>query len=260
MTVARVAGAEHDAGVSDDAYLDHAAEEALRQPVPRLPGAELREVLDRYVEEHGLSLRTERVDERGKHRELTGLEAAAVLIRDGALDVAEINEGETLTPEHVTEAHHMHAIGSTLDEANRAIEEAGMVWTWGHERGLLPDPWPGFTPAPAIVPPDDAELKRVLGGKVAVARKRLGMSQGDLAEQFGKSKIWLRRVEAGSLWAPHGVLTALAVAIGESVGWFYPDTELGTEVAELTDVERLELVAKDLAQVITSMRRTEGEA
>lgn len=64
-------------------------------------------------------------------------------------------------------------------------------------------------------------LRRLLGSRVAAARREVGISQRALAAMQDRSPSWVREIETGEQWAPVYLVTAMAEATGWAIGWFY---------------------------------------
>ncbi len=62
----------------------------------------------------------------------------------------------------------------------------------------------------------DEEFFKALGGRIALARKELGLTETQLAEQLGIAQQTLAHYEVGWLRLPASMLPVLAVALGSS--------------------------------------------
>jgi len=69
-------------------------------------------------------------------------------------------------------------------------------------------------------------LRRTIGLRCRRARKRLGLSQRELARAMGRSPSWVREIEQGAQFAPPYLTRALADALGVSVAWLYGEPDL----------------------------------
>lgn len=61
----------------------------------------------------------------------------------------------------------------------------------------------------------------MIGERCTEARKRLGLSQREVARQLGMSPSWVREYENGAQFAPSWLIVTLAEAARLPVGWFY---------------------------------------
>jgi transcriptional regulator with XRE-family HTH domain len=72
-----------------------------------------------------------------------------------------------------------------------------------------------------VLPDDGAVLREAMGRRVRVARRALDLTQGELAERFGKTHGWVASIEQGKAFPPPFLLFALRKATGQPFGWFY---------------------------------------
>lgn len=92
-----------------------------------------------------------------------------------------------------------------------------------------------------LVPLDDLEqenLRRTIGDRCRRARTELGLSQRAMAKEMGRSRSWVRELEAGDQYAPAYLVRALATATCRTVGWFYGEPGAAERIA----AEVLELI------------------
>jgi transcriptional regulator with XRE-family HTH domain len=76
-----------------------------------------------------------------------------------------------------------------------------------------------------------------VGGRIAARRAALGLSQTALAQRLGLSPQQVQKYEAGTNRISASRLNAVATALGQTPGAFFPTTEDGT--AETGDMPGL---------------------
>jgi transcriptional regulator with XRE-family HTH domain len=102
-----------------------------------------------------------------------------------------------------------------------------------------------------LLPTEVEALRLTIGSRCRRARERLKLSQRGIAKIMERSPSWVREIEGGEQYAPPYYLKALAVAIGETVGWFYGEGDVhgdhGGRVGVLLEGGALPTVQQDPA-------------
>lgn len=73
----------------------------------------------------------------------------------------------------------------------------------------------------AVKGPQAKALREAMGRRVRAARRALDLSQGALAEAFGKTYGWIGGIESGKAFAPPYLIATLQRATGQPHAWFY---------------------------------------
>ena len=68
---------------------------------------------------------------------------------------------------------------------------------------------------------NDQELNKAIGNRIASIRKRADLTQQDMADKLGITKIAYTRIEAGAIVIPAVKVVAIAEVLGKEVSVFF---------------------------------------
>jgi len=94
------------------------------------------------------------------------------------------------------------------------------------------------------------KIKRKIGQRIRMIRKKIGLTQEELAEKVGVTGKFIGAVERGDNFASFPTLEAIATALGCSVGNFFQ-----TDYLDETDAELTGQLAKRIKKLSTSEKR-----
>jgi transcriptional regulator with XRE-family HTH domain len=67
----------------------------------------------------------------------------------------------------------------------------------------------------------DQELNKAIGNRIASIRKRADLTQQDMADKLGITKIAYQRIETGAVVIPAVKVIAIAEVLGKEVSVFF---------------------------------------
>ena len=117
---------------------------------------------------------------------------------------------------------------------------------------------------------DEATQMRLLGQRIRLAREQLGISQEDLAHQWGKQQYQVSKIETGQRRVYAHDLPRLAQVLHVPISHFFQDTETQNEAdlleetllhefRSLTSADAQHYIIKHLRQLVRLIKQLTSE-